>query len=141
MKNTQTWCSLQQEIEYSTTEEHNPFGNRIEHKLHPHLVNRASERPSTCNSLQQEVRKQRTQVHQDTTVHESHAPCVRNDNIATGRAVFGSNLQQRKKLNITSKIAIDVDEIVSTIGQAMLLWNPVFENLSVNCTMNSKRKE
>ena len=44
-------CSLQQEIEYSTTEEHNPFGNRIEHKLHSHLVNRASERPSTCNSL------------------------------------------------------------------------------------------
>ena len=72
-------CSLQQEIEYSTTEEYNLFGNRIEHKLHLTLGQPGFGKTIHLQQFaEQEVRKQRTQVHpKDTDVFESHAPCVR----------------------------------------------------------------
>ena len=49
------------------------------------------------------------------------------DSIATGRGgIWIEPSTKEEAQHHEYKIAIDVDEIVSTIGQAMLLWNPVF---------------
>ena len=122
-------CSLQQEIEYSTTEEHNPFGNRIEHKLHLTLGQPGFGKTIHLQQFaEQEVRKQRTQVHPRIPLFmkATHLASAI-DNIATGRGgIWIEPSAKEEAQHHEYKIAIDVDEIVSTIGQAMLLWNPVF---------------